>query len=358
MDKLRRDLLQDLLSVGGTAFVNPYSDSTGLEVLERLARSLQKPSELNETMLSHLETITKTQWQLHTHSEDAASYRRNMLHGVSGQLHTLAQLLEHPLQTPTHNRLSSLVSEATQLLGEIFLFDIGNHSKAVRYYDAALVAANEAQRDVLFAVTLGRKSFVYLYGGNSAQALLFLQAAHQVAEKCASDIIRAWLFAAEAEAQANLHNSSACLSALEKAEFFLDRAQQKDISYSFERDLSFSLFSPSMLLGYKGVCYMRLKKTEEAQNILKQDLSVMQPERIIHKSVTYIDLAMTYIQQGEVEETCKCLEQALTLIEQTKSAKTLQRVLSSRQELDLWKDTVSVKRLDAHLATVIATGTF
>jgi len=180
----------------------------------------------------------------------------------------------------------------------------------------------------------------------------------------ASDIIVSWLWVIEAEAHANIyasekaytntHASDTCFQALEHSESLLERGRPGAASYSFSfADARYSAFSTVHLLGYKGVCNMRLQKPQAAQAFLQERLDTTHPIRIHKKSITLVDLATTYVQLGEVEEACKYVTQALNILEQTRSARVFQRVLRFRQLLDSYNTTSSVRNLDALIVTVL-----
>lgn len=107
-----------------------------------------------------------------------------------------------------------------------------------------------------------------------------------------------------------------------------------------------------MLLGYKGACYTRLKQPTIAQAALHEDLASIDPARRIHHAIVLVDLARTYIQQGEIPEACRLAKEGLLIVVQLKSARVLQRLLDLRHELDPWKHTEDVKSLDGQLITL------
>ena len=107
-----------------------------------------------------------------------------------------------------------------------------------------------------------------------------------------------------------------------------------------------------MLLGYKGACYIRLKKTSDAQTALKEDLAFIDPARAIHNAIVLVDLARTYTQQGEIEEAYRYANDALSMMVQLRSGRVFQRILNLRQELEPWKNTTYVQGLDEQIATL------
>ncbi len=102
--------------------------------------------------------------------------------------------------------------------------------------------------------------------------------------------------------------------------------------------------------GFKGACYTRLKQPEAARTALKEDLASVDPARSIHNTIVLVDLARTYIQQGEIEEACRHAQEALPIMVQLRSARVFQRLLDFRRVLEAWKETESVKNLDQQMA--------
>jgi len=130
--------------------------------------------------------------------------------------------------------------------------------------------------------------------------------------------------------------------ALEQAEAVSDQQLVGD-------DPLWTHFSLPSLAGYKGVCYVRLCHPL-AQDALLEALTSL-PSR---KATTLVDLANSYAQSGEVEESCKRAGQALVLTEQNKSVNTLQRVYDFRPALDTWSTSQYVKDLDQQIAATRA----
>jgi transcriptional regulator with XRE-family HTH domain len=312
MNPGRRKATKLIAAATGSTLL-PQLNLLNQDALERLLRALKKPSHVDEMTLTHLAEITKQYWQMF--SATAGPTRYFLLDGLSGHLQTIVQFLEYSLPTYAHARLCILASETTQVIGEI-LFDVKDSSTAEFYYNIAVEAAKNAQSDVLQAVALARKSFIPIYDKDAPGALSLLQEAHQLTSLSTPDITRAWLSAVEAEAQANKGDTYACSKALERAEYFLDRVKPDETGYARPGESQYARFSKIVLLGYKGVCYARLHQPESAQKALRESIALMDDARlrnegIRHKSITLVDLAMTFIQQREIEEAYRYTEQAI-----------------------------------------------
>ena len=140
---------------------------------------------------------------------------------------------------------------------------------------------------------------------------------------------------------------------MERSEIYLERAQLGEAnSYAFAEGAVDAHFTRSLLLGWKGACYTLLKQPQAAQEALKEDLAIIDPARSIHNAIVLVDLARTYIQQGEIEEACSYAHKALDIMMHLKSARVFQRILDFRGELESWRNTEYVKNLDKQLATL------
>ncbi|GCE27559.1 hypothetical protein KDA_30430 [Dictyobacter alpinus] len=342
LDALRRQFIQQAFGATLGSSLLPDAD-----IVVRLIRALKKPSSVDISLLAHLELITKNNRQRFIRSQKSVY----LLQDVSKHLEIITQLLESSLPAHITSSLCNLAAETSQLIGDI-LFNAGNNTEAERYYDVALKASEECSHAVLQAVILGRKSFIPLYRGDAENALPLLQEARTNAAGKAADVITAWLWAVEAEVQAHLNNSDDCLHALHQSESLIERGQDGDVSYTFS-DLAYAPFTQSHLLGYKGACYVRLRQPKKAQIFLNKRLSSMDEKRLHKKSITLVDLATTFAQLDEVETACTYAGQALTIIEQTGSARVFQRVLAHRHQLEQRKKTTHVKNLDAHIESIL-----
>ncbi|GLV59811.1 hypothetical protein KDH_66350 [Dictyobacter sp. S3.2.2.5] len=342
MDARRRQFMQQALGATVASSLIPDTD-----LLARLVRALKKPVGVDMSLLAHLELITKKNRQRFIRSQKSAL----LLHDVSRHLEIITQLLESSPPAHANHLLCRLAAETSQLIGDV-LFNAGNNVEAERYYNVALKASEECNQAVLHAVILGRKSFIPLYGGDAETALPLLQEARIQAAGTAADVVTAWLWAVEAEVQARLKKADDCLRALHQSERLIERGQSGDVSYTFADPL-YSPFTQSHLLGYKGACYVRLQQPRKAQRFLQERLASMDETRIHKKSITLVDLATTFVQMDEVEAACKHAEQALTILEQTRSARVFQRVLAYRHQLERRKDTTQVKNLDVRIENVL-----
>ena len=338
VDKPRRELLEELLSIACFSLALPPKELLNPDSWERLSSAITHSSSIDSDVLGDLDTITQSYWRLRA---NVAS--DNLFSGVLGHFQTIIQLLSTSRSEITRKKLSAVAGETAQVIGQM-LFDAHDYANAWSYYQFSLNAAQNAYNHDLESVGLGRMSFLYTYSKQAHKALPLLQKAQQLSKTVGNDIISPWLGAIEAEVYASLGDSKACSKALERAE---------QITILKTTDLYATGFNTSRLAGYKGSCFVRLGKPELARFALNEALRSLNPSAIRRQSTLFTDLARTHIQQNEVEEACKLAGQALTFTIQTHSLSVLQRIRSVCEELDRWKETQCVKELNSQFSITL-----
>lgn len=337
----RRDFTDKALRVASVALV--ASNDLKTELLDRFLRALARPSTLDERTLSYLEKHTENYWRDHY---NAALVSYDLLGYVQEHFQKVTELLEISPYSTIRMRLCSIASGSALLIGTL-LFDMGLYAQARDYYMSAIIAAQEATHHTLQAIAWGWMSLTWTYDGNAQKALACAQEARHLSAWSTSITVRAWLAAVEAETQANVHNRDACMKALEEAEIIESQRQP-------EQDHYWTSFDRLQLAGYKGVCLLRLSRSEHAEKVslltnaqktLNQALTEPEPVLFRLRPTLLSDLAGVYMRQGEISEACTYAFQALT-IDPVKSQMIVQRIVKVRQELEPWKNMRDVKDLD------------
>ncbi len=344
----RREFFQEGVRTGA-AILTSY-DLLNNELLDRFFRALKKPSTIDERTLRYFELRTEGYWQ-DRHSAALAS--SDLLSYAIEHLQKVITLLEGSLLPSTRTRLCCIASGIAQLVGHL-LFDMGELTQARHFHQLAITAAQEGGNQSLEAVAWGRMSFTWTYGGNALEALHCIQEARRLAAQNVNTTVRAYLAAVEAEIQALLGNRESCLKALDGAERVEDRLYPQEEMYWLR-------FDRSRLAGYQGICFRRLYHPEdartyaflnEAQRVLTDALTLLDPARIQRRPALLIDIASTYAQQGNVEGACEQATQALSILAQTKSQAVAKRLLTLRHELEPWNETHSVHNLDQQMISL------
>jgi tetratricopeptide (TPR) repeat protein len=225
-------------------------------------------------------------------------------------------------------RLASIVGDVATLMGWQSL-DTGRTARAWKYFRRAADAAKEAENPALQAFAIAEAAYIPLLGGNHRAALPLLLEARGLAEPVGSPALRAWLCGTEAEAHAVAGNADACLRALDCAEAMLDETLPD------ETPRWVAHFDRSHLVRWQGQCLVQLARPAAAQPVLQEAVRSVDLSFVRARASTLVDLAASFLQQGEIEEACRVATQALTLARNTQSARCEQRIVVLRSQVQL-----------------------
>ncbi len=354
MDQRRRQILVQTLKGAGGALLTSHSSVLRSEIVERLTQALTKPSRIDETTLRYLEYRTDSYWK---DRNSAALASSDLLSYVVEHLQKVIVLLEGSFLPTVRARLCSIIATTAMLVGAL-LYDMSSYEEAREFYRAAIKAAQEAYNPRLEAVVWGWVSFTWTYEKKPQAALPYIQKARRLATGSATGMVCMWLAAVEAEIQAHLGDLDACLAAFEGTASLEKHSSSLEDGYwiSFDR---------SLLDGYKGICFRHLYRPEDtrtrsflrdAQLSLIDALSMLDPTLIRRAPQYHIDIAATYIPQGDIELACHHALQATTIVAQIKAQTVLQRLLTLRKDLEPWKETPYVKNVDEYMVPFLTAG--
>lgn len=342
----RRKAIQEIGKIVGTAGSLLMMPQTLLYVddLERLVRALTKPSSIDNETLRGLKRTTENYWQLRLHGDIASP---GLLAAVLGHYRLITQILQSSLLPSTRTFLYAVASETALLAGMLSSTDMHRHDQGKFYFQIALVDAQQADNDTLYAAGLGRMGRFVANAGKAKDAQALLQEAQQVVMERDTFTLRAWLAAEEAEVQADIaaqkdiQHTSACFNALEKAEIFAGQIRSEEDSFGM-------YFDASRIPAYQGSCYMRLHHIEQALVALQEGLKGLESPSALRRAVL-LDLAETSIQAMDVEQACHYMKQALEISLQVQALGSLERVLRFRQQLRPWSEVQGVRDIDEQL---------
>ena len=345
----RRQAIQEIGRVVGTTsalLVMPQA-LLHTDELERLVRTLAKPSSLDIETLRGLKRTTENYWRFRVHGSIASP---DLLNAAFGQYRIVTYLLQGSFLPTARTSLCAVISELALLAGMLLSTDMHQNDVAQSYYKTSLIAAQQANNDALYAAGLGRMSSLTATIGKSEDARALLQEAQRLATQSNAFTLRAWLAAEEAEVQAdivaheNKQNTNTCFNALERAELFASQIGSEEETFGM-------YFDASRIPAYHGSCNIRLHRPEEAFVALKEALEPLEPPGALRRAVL-LDLAEVSIQTGIVEQACHYLKQSLEIIIQMQSTSSLQRLLRLRQQLQPWSSAQEVKDLDERLRSL------
>jgi tetratricopeptide (TPR) repeat protein len=219
----------------------------------------------------------------------------------------VASWLGKPQPIAERRRLCAVAVQLAGMAGNVS-FDLHDPGKAQAYYDVAMKAAGEADDDSLAAWVLANLSYLHVHRGAMKAALEAAQGAAARVAHCADVTTQhAWLAALEAELHAGLGDAKDVRQALRRAERAVERARPE------ARRPGIDFFTPAKLPAYMGSCYMLLGQPKLAQRFSSEALSLLGP-RARSRWFVRLDLATTFVQQGELEEACSLAGESLAAL--------------------------------------------
>ncbi len=291
----RRETLQLGVKVAGIA--------AGARVLDGIG---SLPFALSRAL--HSSTISNG--LLHRYEQEAeryvVDYQRMgpgpLLVDVHDRLVELQPWVRSRQSTAQQRRLSRVVAQLATLMG-IFMFDAERYTLAHRWFDTALDAAGEADDATLSAWVLIGKSFVPIYSGDAQGALRLIRRGQRFTGSSTS-IGRAMLGGLEARVQASMGNLAEARAALNEADAVLGAAPKGELAL-------FS-FTEAQLAFYAGTAFVRLRQPDVAQDYAHHALALYgSTPHYMDPALVRLDLARSYVQQGEIDQACKLGGQVL-----------------------------------------------
>jgi transcriptional regulator with XRE-family HTH domain/tetratricopeptide (TPR) repeat protein len=343
----RHEFLHNAVRVGGAMFFAAPHELLPAELVDRFSSALQRPSTLDAITLNGLKTTTQSYGHLFARGSAPTPA---LLEATAGHFKLVVQFLQGSLLPSTRSALSAIASETAQLAASL-----SNHmhlyEQAQAYYNLALITAQEANNDALYAIALGRIGWLMSATNHSQEALVLLAEAQRIALQCDAFALMCWSAAGEAEihadlaAQANAEqpDDRNCVRSLETVNTWVERIQPTEETFGI-------LFDASRRVTYHGSCYMRLKQPHLARPALLSGLSGPKAVAIFTRGVL-LDLATTSIQEQEIEQACSYMHQSLNLILQAHAMKHLHRLRVLREQLEPWAGLQVVKEVDERLMT-------
>jgi tetratricopeptide (TPR) repeat protein len=303
----------------------------GDEASQRVAHVLQRPSRVDAVTVADMEAVTAAYRR---------SYRqlsvRTLLPQAEGQAELVRELLGGSMKAALRDRLTATAGEATALVGVMLLMDLYQFEAAWAKLTDALDAAREAKARELEAFVLGCMAFNAGYTGRRVEAIDLVTLARRLAAEGDGTTTRGWLAAVEGELRARSGNTRGCLAALEAAE----RALKTSTPDSW---VGIGAFDAAKLKGYYGLCYLQLRRPDEAVRELTGALDALDPALRKHRCTALADLATAMIDLGEVEEGCRRAGQALNLAIELRHAVSVDRIRDLDQRLAPWPDAGAVR---------------
>lgn len=263
---------------------------------------------------------------------------------LAAHLGRVQGLHRHPMSPGIRQRLAGVAADVAALLGWQAL-DMSQPRLAWQHFRTAAEAAREAAMPTFHAFVIAQSAYLPLFGGNARAALPLIAKARRVADGRTSSTFQAWLYAAEAEALTSVGAVRGALRALEESDRAMSRAAVGE-----ERTPALVHFDGSHLLRWKGQVLGHLSRKDEAEPVLRAALDDLDSTFVRARAGLLLDLATCLVMDGEVQESCRLVREALEHAHETQSARYEHQVLLFRGHLEPWADSHCVRQLDEELA--------
>ena len=156
----------------------------------------------------------------------------------------------------------------------------------------------------------------------------------------ATPTTRAWLDSLDAEASAMLGDANGALNALERSQAAIEATEDAGRVRPIV-----SFFDHARLAGEQGLCYVRLRRFDDAKAAFQTGLVQLDASSKIRARLL-TGLATVHVRQGEIEQACRTAGEALRIATRTRTALSLQQVHDVRRQLERWQDSRAVRELD------------
>lgn len=249
---------------------------------------------------------------------------------VSAHLHRMLEVSNRTTSSSTHRRLLRAAGDAAQLAAWLAI-DAQRYQQAHGYCRLTISLAEKANDRALHSYGLGVLSQIHLHGGDGRTALSLLGTARDVGGRSLPAAVNSWLGEAIGEAYGFLHAPRQGMTALAEAERIFDGVNVDNtpawLSF-FNADCHAARL--------KGRCLTRLSRPTEATRALYEALTLLPAEFVRERSGTFIDLAVAYTQQSQIEQACYAATQADVLARRTGSERNRKRLRQLLVDLLPW----------------------
>jgi hypothetical protein len=288
---------------------------------------------------------------LHLHNTVSPSAVRAAIARHFDELTALA-LRSHSPSTAV--RIRSMSAQTAILAGWVS-FNLQDMSQALMYWTVAHEMAREAGNVSLQAHALGCRSRLYspIHRGadqtDPAVALALLDQAVYLSDGAASPALRSWLLANRAQQFAATNQADASFRDLDASAHFASTGEQSD-------DDMLSGWDEVRVDAYRGICAMVLRRPADVIAVTESVLARTDPSRV-QRSLQQCDLAAAYAMQGDVDQACSLLTEALRMAARAQFPEGTRRVLSVRGEYLREQRSPSIQQLDDLITTTVTSST-
>ncbi|MGH3797508.1 MAG: helix-turn-helix transcriptional regulator [Pseudonocardiaceae bacterium] len=334
----RRELLHFLGWAASTATALPLVGALNTDEQERLVRAIVSPSRVDERVIDHIDAAIR-----HCQLQEDALGSRAVLPTLLGQQNLVRELLaECPANL--RSRLLSAYSNMSTSIGYYF-FELNDVDSARYHHEQARTAAHDADSVELSIYALCEWSYTESWQGRAPTGIDLATVAQSLLSKTEDPLMRVGAAQRAATAYAFDGQYEACMTEIERARDSLDAAAGQ---VSPESPAYF--FNEGYLTSHKSECLLRLGKPREAAASASTGLMLYDKSFVDGYAVCTLHLGNAHLQSGEIDEAARLVGSAADLAAQTRSARLVKELRTTRGHLQPWQSTQAVKTLDDQLA--------
>ena len=263
---------------------------------------------------------------------------------VDAELGLVADLLARGSYTEQIARqLHRVAAELARFAGWVS-FDAGFQTAAQRYWVSALHAAHAGGDRLLGANVLKNMSLQCVDFARPKEAVDLAEAAVASA-RGVSGRVGAMLHMRAARAHAAMGEASACVQALSRSERALSEARSDDPAWA-------AYFDDAEYQAQIGSCYIDLGHLAQADRWLERALAAHPVTRARDRATYLLRRAVVQVDMGNLDGGCEIAQQALPMLEATRSKRNARRADELRRRLRRHANNTMARELDQQLARV------
>ena len=244
---------------------------------------------------------------------------RRLLLPVRGLIGTVEDFLPDARGQEVRRTLLGILTRANLLAGRLSFFDLHESFQARAHLDLAREAAGEAGSPLLSAVVLGHLAFLPAEKHNFPATASYLAGARDSLTRQPASLVAAWISAIESEMTTKDSATSQALGCLERAKAEFARRRPC-------RCRSGSISSTSQASGLRGLRPAPSGGRRWGSGRLQAALVPAHQTTPKQRSVTMIDLAVTCVMGGDVDEGCRLATQAASDLREAGYATAVERL--------------------------------
>ncbi|MGH3568285.1 MAG: hypothetical protein ACRDRH_20105 [Pseudonocardia sp.] len=305
---------------------------------QRLTRTTTLPSKVDEQVISHIEAILR-----HCQLQEDVLESRAVLPTLLGQ-QTLVRDLLTQCPASLRARFLSTYSNMSTSIGYYF-FELNDVDRARHYHAQARAAAHDADNTELSIYALCEWSYTESWHGKVAIGIDLAAVAQSLVSKTEDPLMRVAAAQRAATAHAFDGRHKACMVELERAQGSLESARQ------VSTESPWYFYNEGYLTSHRSECLLRLGRPHEAAVSASAGLMLYDKSFADGYAVCTLHLGNAHLQLGEIHEAVRVISSVVGLAAQTRSARLVQELRSTRARMQPWGTLNAVKELDDHLAT-------